>query len=57
MYLIFIYFLFLVEEVSHCDGFQGQSLNKQAAFILSMVCTNHTLLNYLSSMWCARFGV
>ena len=25
----------LVEEVkvSHCDGFQGQSLNKQAAFV------------------------
>ena len=47
----------LVEQVSHCDGFQGQSLNKQAAFVLSMACTNHTLLNYLRSMWYARFGV
>ena len=41
----------LVEEVSQCDGFQGQ-----ATFVLATACTNHTLLNYLSSMWCARFG-
>ena len=36
-----------MEEVSHCDGFQGQSLNKQAAFVLSMACTNCILLNHL----------
>ena len=47
----------LVEEVSQCNGFQGQSLTKQVAFVLATACTNHTLLNYLSSMWCARFGV
>jgi len=41
----------LVEEVSQCDGFQGQSLTKQAAFVLATTCTNHALLNYLSSMW------
>ena len=54
-----------MEEVSQRDCFQGQSLSKQAAvcFVtggLSFVvtaCTNHTLLNYLSSMWCARFGI
>ena len=42
----------LVEEVSQCDGFQGQ-----AAFVLATACTDHTPLNYLSSRWCARFGV
>ena len=46
----------LVEEVSHCDGFQGQSLTRQVAFVLATACTNHTLPNYLSSMWYARFG-
>ena len=47
----------LVEEVSQCDGFQGQSLTKQAAFVLATACTNCTLLNYLCSMWYARFSV
>ena len=47
----------LVEEVSQCDGFQGQSLIKQAAFLLATACTNYTLLNYLCSMWYARFSV
>ena len=28
----------LVEEVSQCDGFQGQ-----ATFVLATACTNHTL--------------
>ena len=37
----------LVEEVSQCDGFQGQSLTKQAALVLATACANHTLLNYL----------
>ena len=47
----------LVEEVSQCDGLQVESLTKQAAFVLATACTDHALLNYLSSMWCARFGV
>ena len=47
----------LVEEVSQRDGFKGQSLTKQAAFVLATACTNHILLNYISSMWCARFSI
>jgi len=47
----------LVEEVSQCEGFQGQSLTKQAAFVSATACTNHTLLSHLCSMWSARFGV
>ena len=47
----------LVEEVSQCDGFQGQSLTKQAAFVLATACTNYTLLNYLCSRWYATFSV
>ena len=47
----------LVEEVSQCDGFQGQSLTKQTAFVLATACTNYTLLNHLCSMWYARFSV
>ena len=47
----------LVEEVSHCDGFQGQSLNKQVAFVLCTACTNHIPLYCLSSMWCAGLSV
>ena len=33
-----------MEEVSQRDCFQGQSLSKQAAFVLATACTNHTLL-------------
>ena len=37
-----------VEEVSQRDGFnKGQSLTKQAAFVLATACTNLTLLNYI----------
>jgi len=46
----------LVEKVSQCDGFQGQSLTKQATFVLATACTNYTLLDYLCSMWYARFS-
>ena len=47
----------LVQEMRQIDGFQGQSPEKQTAFVLSFACTNHTILTYLNSMWCARFGV
>ena len=47
----------LMKQVSQYDGFQGQCLEKQTAFILSMACTNYSILNYISAMWCARFGL
>ena len=47
----------LMEQVSQYDGFRGQCLEKQTAFILSMACTNYSILNYISAMWCARFGL
>ena len=40
----------LVEEVSQCDGFQGQSLTKQGGFVLATAYTIHTLLNYVSQL-------
>ena len=46
----------LVEEVSLCHGFQGQCLEKQTAFVLSMACTKYSILNHLSAMWYAKFG-
>ena len=42
---------------TECDGFQGQSLTKQTAFVSATACTNYTLLNHLCSMWYARFSV
>ena len=47
----------LVDEVSQHDCFQGQCLEKQTASVLSMACTKYSILNYLSAMWCARFGL
>ena len=38
-------------------GFQGQTLSRLPLYILPVACTNHVVLNYLSSMWCAIFGV
>ena len=41
----------LVEEVSQCNGFQGQ-----ATFVLATACTNHTLqlsqFNVACQIWC-----
>ena len=34
----------LVEEVSLCHGFQGQGLEKQTAFVLSMACTKYSTI-------------
>ena len=47
----------LVDEVSQHDCFQGQCLEKQTASVLSMACTKYSILNHLSAMWCARFGL
>ena len=46
----------LVEEVSLCHGFQGQCLEKQTPFVLSMACTQYSIINHLSAMWFAKFG-
>ena len=43
----------LVEEVSQCEGFQGQSLTKQAAFVSATACTNRILFSAIS----AQYGV
>ena len=40
----------LVEEVSQSDGFRGQCLEKQTAFVPSMACTNYSTLNHIRAM-------
>ena len=47
----------LMTEVNRCDRFKEQSHSEQTAIILSLSCTNPSILKHLSSMWCARFGV
>ena len=47
----------LMTEVNRCDRFKKQSHSEQTAIILSLSCTNPSILKHLSSMWCARFGV
>ena len=49
-------------ELHTCPGYYtilpgGRNLTKQAVFVLATACTNHTILNYISSMSCARFSV
>ena len=47
----------LMTEVNHCDRFKEQSHSEQTAIILSLSCTNPSILKYRSSMWRARFSV
>ena len=43
--------------VSQSDGLQGQWLEKQTAFVLSVVCLNYSILNHIRAMWCAGCGL
>ena len=47
----------LMTEVNCCDRFKEQSHSEQTAIILSLSCTNPSILKHLSSMWYAHLGV
>ena len=47
----------LIDIVAEMDGFRGKSDREKTAFILSQACSKNNILNHLSVMWSARFGV
>ena len=47
----------LINIVAEMDGFRGKSDREKTAFILSQACSKNNILNHLSIMWSARFGV
>ena len=48
----------LIDIVTEMDGFRGKSDREKTAFILSQACSkNNIILNHVSVMWSARFGV
>ena len=49
--------LSLLEGGCECEGSQGQRHMKQAIFVLAIACPNHIIVNNLSAMRYARFGV
>ena len=47
----------LIDKVAEMDGFKGKSNREKTVFILSQTCSKNNILNHLSVMWSARFGV